>query len=169
MPTLIRTPMSYFVSYAHHDASLVDPLLEELDVQMKPSQRFNHSLWLDQDRIIVGRLWKQRISEALRECDYGLLLLSPAFFGSPFVTTVELPRFVGGRKPCIPVLLAPVNIGLIDTKGLDAYQFFALATQNTRHTKSFDECKGREKRLYCEQLFAKIEARIEADRCGVTV
>src|SRR4051812_47210603 len=100
-PAAKRT-VRYFVSYTRDDAKLPDKLLTELRKKLGACRDYNFVPWRDTD-ILVGADWDASIQAALRECDFGLLLVSPAFLGKKYVTETELPRFVGGRRPCFPV------------------------------------------------------------------
>jgi hypothetical protein len=158
-----RTKVVHFVSYAHVDQARVDELLTSLDIQMKPSRRYDHLLWQDKGRLLLGKGWDREIKKALKACDYGLLLISPGFLGSGFVTNVELPRFVSGRKPCVPVLLAPVDFDLHEAFGLERLEYFALPVGRNGVKKAFADCVGIQKRRFCEQLHRAIELRLNDD------
>jgi len=55
--------------------------------------------------LVVGEEFERQILEAIGRCDFGLLLISPAFLGSKFITEKELPAFVSGNKPSVLVML----------------------------------------------------------------
>jgi hypothetical protein len=64
--------MKLFVSYASEDRqTFVQPLVDEL-------MKF-HSVWFAPYELTLGDSLLQKISEALRECDLGVVILSPAF------------------------------------------------------------------------------------------
>ena len=96
----------FFVSYAHEDNELAEKLMKEFRVQFKPSRRYELELWVDRE-IMVGEDWNQRIQQAIHDCDFGLLLVSPAFLGSDYIGEHELPHFIGAisesKKPVLPV------------------------------------------------------------------
>jgi hypothetical protein len=156
----MRTRVRFFISYAHDDQPLPDDLVLRLRKQMVPSRGYEHELWHDRG-ILVGERWAEEIDNALKECQVGILLLSPSFLGSGFIGRVELPRFVGdAAKPVIPVMLRPVNLQRHDLKGVEEYQIYRLDGK-----KTFDQLKGdRHRNRFAEGLFEQIEQRL--DRLG---
>jgi hypothetical protein len=156
-----RRQVNYFVSYARTDEVACRELVERLKQQMGPSRKYQHALWADW-QILVGEAWRQQIAEALGQCDFGLLLMSPSFLSSQFIGATELPYFVSNAKPLIPVVLAPVNAGRHDLKGLDESQLFSWQTRPGAPKLSFDDCDDhRKKRRFAEALFAQIEERLD--------
>lgn len=98
------------------------------------------------------------IQQALADCQFGLLLISPMFLSRDYILTQELSRFIGGdAKPFIPVMLKSVNLQRHDLHGLDAYQIFQLAPD-----LSFEDCGTvRKQREFAEALFDQIEHRLD--------
>jgi hypothetical protein len=60
-----------FISYAREDGALASRLFEGLD-------RSRFEPWLDQDALIGGENWDQRIRDELAAADYTLVLYTPA-------------------------------------------------------------------------------------------
>lgn len=96
--------------------------------------------------------------QALDDCHLGLLLVSPAFLASPFITQEELPRFVGqGARPVLPVLLQRVGLQRHDLRGLQQHQIFWLDP-----VQSFAHCTTAATRnRFVETLFGQIEQRLD--------
>ncbi|MBX3742599.1 MAG: toll/interleukin-1 receptor domain-containing protein [Akkermansiaceae bacterium] len=66
--------MKLFISHASEDkADFVEPLVEALG-----SAGFE--VWYDKYELTLGDSLLQKISQGLRECDYGVVVLSPDFF-----------------------------------------------------------------------------------------
>ena len=106
---MTKTKVRFFVSYAHNDKSSCERLLKLLKTQMAPSAKYEFELW-DDRAILSGEKWRDEILNALEKCDLGLLFVSPAFLGSSFITTEELPAFIGNdTKPAIPVEIQSVS------------------------------------------------------------
>ena len=157
----LRRPVKYFVSYAHDNEPASAQLVELLGRQMGPSMGYSHELWGDW-KILVGQRWRERIDQALEECDFGLLLVSPEFLASDFITATELPWFVSGQRPVIPVALAQVSFKRHDLKGLDQHQIFFSEDKRGTARRSFAECGNlQQRRRFGEQLFEQIEARLD--------
>ena len=96
-PSTGKRIVRLFISYAHIDG-FVESLVEGLRTRFSASKNFGFELWPDRD-ILVGERWHDRIQEAVRTCDYGLLLVSPAFLGSQYVSREELPQLL---DRCLP-------------------------------------------------------------------
>ena len=157
---MVKTEIGFFVSYAYKDESACIKLLELLQTQMAPSAKYHFRLW-DDRAILPGEQWEREIERALAEADLGLLLVSPAFLGSPFITAKELPHFVGNeRKPIIPVEVETVNFKTHDLKGLQSHQIFRLDRE-----RPFGKCRGQQRTRFAEQLYAQIEQRLH--RLGI--
>jgi hypothetical protein len=162
MKTIPATPkrtVRYFLSYAHDDGKLPDKLLAELDKQLRACKDFTFQRWQD-THILPGEKWHEEIQKAAKECDFGLLLVSPAFLGSKYIGEHELPLFVSGEKPCVPVGLCRIDFGNHDTKGLSESQIYLHATQKGNGRKYFAECKGQHAVDFALGLFTQIKARL---------
>jgi hypothetical protein len=63
-----------FISHASEDkADFVEPLVEAL-------RSVGFEVWYDKYELTIGDSLLQKISQGLRECDYGVVVLSPDFF-----------------------------------------------------------------------------------------
>jgi WD40 repeat protein len=94
-------PHVVFVSYAHEDVDV----RVRLDAVLKPLVRKGRlEVWAD-DRIAVGRAWRDEIETSLARATVAVLLVSTDFLASDYIMDVELPRIVRRRLPlvCIPV------------------------------------------------------------------
>ena len=153
---MVKTRVNFFVSYAHRDEEACGKLLEQLRIQMTPSAAYDFQLW-DDRAILVGQQWEQEIMQAITACNLGLLLVSPSFLGSDFITDKELPRFIGSdAKPVIPVEIQTVSFSKHDLKGLQAHQLFRLDRE-----KPFGKCVGNNRVRFAEQLYDQIERRLK--------
>lgn len=150
----------YFLSYAHDDDKLPEKLLNELDKQLGACRDFTFQRWQD-THILPGEKWHEEIQKAARECDFGLLLVSPSFLKSKYIGEHELPLFVSGDKPCIPVGLCRIDFQNHDTKGLAESQVFLHATPRSKTPKYFAECSGNVSAAFAHSLFNKITARLK--------
>ena len=102
---------------------MCDVLIRLLQEQFGPSQRYQYETWGDW-KIEVGARWHDQIQAAIDRCDFGLLLVSPAFLSSKYIDEHELPHFVNGSKPMIPVCAAKLNFDRHALKGLEENQIF---------------------------------------------
>ncbi|HEX8825948.1 MAG TPA: TIR domain-containing protein, partial [Archangium sp.] len=156
----------FFISYAHDNKPLVEALVKELSTQFASSARYELLPWTDRD-ILAGERWHESIQKAIRDCDFGLLLLSPAFLASTFIGKHELPNFVGAPdnpkiKPVIPVGLVPVSFGRQDLKGLGEHQVFLFQTDRLEG-RYYDQMQGGAKRRdFAHKLYLAIEKRLDA-------
>ncbi len=157
----MRQKVDYFVSYAHRNGALTKNLIDRLTDVLAPSKTYQYSRWQDTD-LIVGEDWKRQIAEAIESCDFGLLLISPAFLASDFITKSELPRFTSGDKAAVPVMLQPVDLERHDLKGLEERQIFRFATPGSNLPRAYAECKGARRDAFALELFRQIERKLEA-------
>jgi TIR domain len=161
-----RREVRFFVSYAQKNQSLANNFRQKFDDQIEPSKSYKFTLWQDIE-ILPGQDWRGGIEKALRECDLGLLLITPSFLSSRFVRDVELPVFLGvdeggggaTSKPFIPVLLSEINLDLHDLGGLEKSQIYSYPTKSGR--KSFNRCNGSQRDAFVERLHALIEKRLD--------
>jgi hypothetical protein len=67
-----------FLSYAHGDRRLVGRFRQLLSPRLEIARGLDFSVWWDDD-ILIGQRWDDEIRRAIREADFGLLLVSPTF------------------------------------------------------------------------------------------
>ena len=154
MPKLCK----YFVSYAHEDKKQVDQLLALLKTQLKIVKHAQFSGW-DDRKIVLGEDWKNKITEAMNDSDFGILMLSPAFFSSDFIVEEELTHYLlqnNGNtqilKSIVPVGIKPINLdGSRDLKGVEKVQIFL-----DKNGRWFYQTRGHVKDAFAEQLTNQI-------------
>lgn len=95
-----------FISYSHEDRKWLD----RLNVHLKPL-RLKREVWAD-DQIEPGMEWRGEIDKALADALVAVLLVSPDFLASDFVSDVELPALVesarAGGTRILSVILGPI-------------------------------------------------------------
>ncbi|MBP2316921.1 uncharacterized protein YjbI with pentapeptide repeats [Azospirillum soli] len=148
----------YFVSYAHDDKTLAFDLLNRLDKLLALAPHCVFERW-DDRRLEPGQRWRDEIRKAVDRCPVGLLLASPAFLGSAFITREELPRYVPrtpdeavpGRR-AIPVALKRLDFtGAMDLKGLEEVQVFHDAKR-----RDYSHCKGNQRDDFVHALYKQM-------------
>jgi hypothetical protein len=155
----LRKKVTFFVSYAHSNKALAGSFLQKLSEMLAPSKKYNYVLWQDTG-LEVGEEWEKQILEARDNCDFGLLLVSPAFLGSNFITKKELPIFVSGEKASIPVMLQPVDFSKHDLKGLEKKHIFRLDYEGFKEPRAYGECKKGRRDTFVLELFRTIENKL---------
>jgi hypothetical protein len=157
----MRRTVVYFVSYARKNADLARRFMDRFCDQTGPSRAYEYRAWQDQD-ILVGENWHDEIQNAIKESVFGLLLVSPAFLASKYITGSELPHFVGhNAKPVIPVMLQPVDLERHDLKGLEKNQIYRLSSSGLQAPRSFFECKKQRRDEFASDLFKQVESRLD--------
>lgn len=157
----MKQNITIFVSYARANRDLATRFLKKFREQAAPSKQYHYTFWRDHD-ILVGEKWHEEIQLALRQCEMGLVLVSPAFLGSQYIQDHELPKFVkGGHKPVIPVLLQPVDLERHDLKGLQQTQIFRLDRPRFASPKAYGECSGSHRDQFALELFRQVEGRLD--------
>lgn len=146
--------VKYFVSYSSEDN--VDGLLDLLRPLFKTSPDINFNAWRDTG-ILPGEQWREEIDKALKESDFGLLLLSTDFLASDFIKDVELGPLLA-KPAVIPVMLHPILLnGKMKLHGLEHRQIF----RDSKH-HAFSECGSMAyKRKFALELFEKICAALK--------
>ena len=81
---------SLFISYSHRDGEWLGRLKANLSALV---QEGVIDFWVDED-LQKGLRWKPQIEKALSDCIGGVLLVSPDFLQSAFITDVELPTLL---------------------------------------------------------------------------
>jgi hypothetical protein len=158
----MRKRVKVFVSYASRNKDLAVRFLEKFRDQLAPSKTYEYTFWRDTN-ILVGEDWHDEIQKALKKSDIGLLLVSPPFLGSPYITKHELPGFLGDRaKPVIPVMLQHIDFKRHDLKGLRSKQIFRLDSQRFKKPKAYGECTGNQRDRFVERLFTKVELKLDS-------
>jgi hypothetical protein len=94
-----------FVSYAHADQDWLEQL--QLALRELPEE-VAIALWSDR-RIVPATQWQSEIEQAITTAAAGVLLVSPSFFSSTYITTHELPSLLAaarsGEMALFPVIL----------------------------------------------------------------
>jgi hypothetical protein len=150
----------YFLSYARRDSSDVERFGLVLEPLLKLSSRYQFGKWMDR-RILPGEHWRTEINQAVQDSHFGLLLVSPEFLASEFITANELPPLLA--KPLVvPVLLQQILFdGTLDLKGLKERQVF-----RDSKGRSFDQCRSMTaRRDFARELFSCIVALLEKYPC----
>lgn len=98
-------PVEVFVSYAHEDAGLLQPLLKHLRLLERQGLI---SVWSD-SKIEPGQDWRKEIEDHLRSAQVILLLISADFMDSEFIWYNEMSHAVerhnAGTATVVPVIL----------------------------------------------------------------
>jgi|APLak6261659701_1056019.scaffolds.fasta_scaffold00077_2 hypothetical protein len=83
-----------FISYAHKDDSHRKRLIEHLQV-LENQQLVD--IW-DDRQIGAGQDWYAEIDRQLQSCKVAVFLVSPAFLGSKFISTIEVPTLLSRHQ-----------------------------------------------------------------------
>jgi WD40 repeat protein/DNA polymerase III delta prime subunit len=152
-PLDVLDSLRFFTSYAHKDAKLKKEFLETLDPLLQTHPHVQFGNWSDVD-ILPGQKWLREIKDALGACDFGLLLVSPAFLASRFIRKNEL-QYLLKNKSVIPVAIEKIFLdGTMDLKGLESYQIFF-----DRGGKSYGErSTGNPRKTFVAELYQRIFA-----------
>src|ERR1019366_4071146 len=157
---IMKPKVRYFVSYAHDDGKLPGKLTSQLHKQLGACKDYEFERWQDTD-ILVGEKWHEQIQKAIADCDFGLLLVSPAFLSSRYIGEHELPHFVNGPKPCLPVALCRIDFQNHDLKGLQDSQIFRYRSEGAEGPRAFADYSAKLQADFALKLFADITARLK--------
>jgi hypothetical protein len=153
-------PVGLFLSWSHQDEALKEDLVRRLtpDLSILSGLRIG---WWEDSHLLLGDDLRSAVVGELGNCDYGVLLLSPSYVASPFVTTYELPRFAGpaADKGALPVPLRPLPLdGSRELHGIEQTLIFRY------RGKSFSELNGAGRDGFASELATQIRRRILHDR-----
>jgi hypothetical protein len=148
-----------FLSWSRQDLVLKEDLVRRLTPSLSILRGVQTSWWED-SHLLLGEDFLPAIAGELGGCDYGVLLLSPSYVASRFVTTYELPRFVGptADKGALPVALRPLPLdGSRELHGIEHKMIFSY------RGKAFSELSRAGKDGFASELATQIRRRILND------
>jgi len=154
-----KRPIKLFISYAHKNKQLVTDFRNRFDDHLHASINFDYQLWQDIE-IKVGTVWEEELLTSLKQCDMGILLVSPAFLVSNYIIDKEIPLLLSKGKIIIPVALYPIDFKHYDLHGLAKRQFFFLNKTSFDQPRSFLELKGPRRDDFTLELFKEIEEQL---------
>ncbi|HEU5376912.1 MAG TPA: toll/interleukin-1 receptor domain-containing protein, partial [Ktedonobacteraceae bacterium] len=83
-----------FISYNHKDKRF----LEELHLHLAPFVRSGALAVWDDSQIQAGTVWVEEIKSAIESADVAILLISPDFLASDFISEEELPKLLAAAE-----------------------------------------------------------------------
>src|SRR5262249_22708990 len=94
-----------FISYSHKDQEYLKELQEQLSVL---ERRGLLEMWVD-TQLEAGDLWYEEIRKGLASAKVAVLLVSPSFLSSKFITEEEVPHLLKAAQTegvrILPVIL----------------------------------------------------------------
>lgn len=88
-----------FISYSREDKKTAREIAEILE-------RGGHEPWID-EQLVPGQRWKDKLEQAISDCDAFLILLSPATLDSEWCQW-EYSEALNHEKPIFPVIIKPI-------------------------------------------------------------
>ena len=107
-----------FVSYSHADKAWLDRLRIHLAPYLRGEELF---LW-DDSKIQPGSNWETEIRRALARARIAVLLVSPTFLASEYVSKVELPAILKRANADLAVLWVSITASSYEATPLRALQ-----------------------------------------------
>jgi hypothetical protein len=110
-----------FISYSHKDRKWLDML----QTNLKPLIRGGEIKLWDDTRINAGSLWREEIGKALATAKAAVLLVSPDFLASDFISAHELPRLLEAAKDKdegLKILWLAVRWSMYQNTEIERYQ-----------------------------------------------
>ena len=161
-----------FISYAHDDSRAKTDLITRLRRHLGSLKRYKFEFW-DDGGIRAGSRWSAKIKAEIESCDFGLLLVSPAFLDSRFIVEKELPYFAPSdamtepRKASIPVALKRFRDDEhVDLHGLEHLQ---IVYHPVLRKRTFQDAEGdRARDGFAAELSRRITEALEATPVATT-
>ena len=111
-----------FISYSHEDTDW----LKQFKACLSTLEQQGVVEFWDDGMLIKGEKWRQQIMKALSDCVGGLLLVTPEFLKSPFITDVEVASLMSQanktRKKIFWVHVRPCENVSDSLKSIQEYQ-----------------------------------------------
>ncbi len=154
----MKTKVMFFVSYSTRNKKSVNNFMDLFKDISGADKYFEFALW-DDSKIEIGENWHDQIQEAIKQCAFGLLLISPTFLSSKYIVESELVHFQGTHaKKSFPAIISDVDFVRHDLKGLKERQLFRYAGPKGGKY-SFDQCNNKE--IFVRQLYEKIHDQLK--------
>ena len=140
--------LSIFVSYSHFDKDYLPGIQTAFGNLIKTNQ----IAYFDDNYIGPGSEWEQKIITALENTSVAVMLISPSFFKSAYISSIENPkiadRFKRGKLNIIPVLID----GELPKKGF--FSRIQFLNANSPLSASSTEKKTEIMKLLVEKILA---------------
>jgi hypothetical protein len=108
-----------FISYSHDDHRWLKELQKHLWPYITNSKI---DVW-DDTKIDAGAVWRDRIKQALDSARVAVLLVTPDFLASKFITQEELPPLLeAAESKGVTILWVPVRSSSFEQTPIEAYQ-----------------------------------------------
>lgn len=100
----MSSEIDIYVSYAHVDHEVVEPLVADLHSTLHMHAGHEVSLWYDRESITAGSNWQGALRHAVAGARVMLAVVSPSYLRSEWAKR-EYETFVVSERPVVPVVL----------------------------------------------------------------
>ena len=150
------TQKKIFISFAVKDDEYVTQLIETIETYLKIIDSvIKVEFWKYNQQVLAGEKFNDEIDKAIKECEYGLLMLSENFLASDFIQANELPYYTESSSKDVSKKAIPLFIRKVD------YSYAAMdkikeQTIILSRGKDYVSCKDEEKNSFAEEVANQI-------------
>ncbi len=140
-----------FISYSHKDRKWLDELLTMLSPRVRTEMI---KIWADTE-IEPGTRWREEINNALACAKVAVLLVTPNFHASDFITKHELPLLEAARKEGLSILWIAISTSWYTETCIAEYQLV------NNPAKPFDSLSRAERNKELVRICEKIKTALD--------
>ncbi len=160
VPNVGKRLVRYFISYAPEDEALSKQLIVALEFHFGICENFFFRSSVG-DSLPIRHGFGEKVQRASQESDLGMLLVSPNYLAGVGSTQLNLTSILTGPRPCIPVILTPIDFDNHTLWGLKRDMAYLFRKNDTGKAKAFSQVPKKDRGEFVLDLFGKTNSRLK--------